>query len=215
MRSDSHSKATKRHQGQLSNLSANPGWMPIHYEFHVHGTGSNYEIGRSNIWIDHVKRRVPLVGIAKAPVTNIDHPDIRTPSDHVKNIRDVLNPPVADLAAIFNVTRQAIYKWISGASTPEDAKLDQICKLSELADQFREQGVSRADLLIRTKAFGGRSLLDLIKTGENSDKHVVALIDEAKAIESSYEKSGLATSKSKPTSDWQSSVSIPGSFERE
>ena len=213
MHSDRHSKATKRYQGQLSNLSANPDRIPIHYEFR--GTGSDYEIGCSKTWIHHVKRRVPLVVVTNAPVAKIDHPDIRTPSDHVKNIRDVLNPPVADLAAIFNVTRQAIYKWISGASTPEGVKSDQIYRLSELADQFREQGVSRADLLIRTKAFGGRSLLDLIKTGENSDKHVIALIDEAKAIESSYKKSGLATSKSKPTSDWQSSISIPGSFERE
>ena len=215
MHSDRHSKAKKRCQDQLSNLSANPGRMPIHYEIHVHGTGSDYEIGRSKTWIHHVKRRVPLVIVTNAPEAKFDHPDIRTPSDHVKNIRDVLNPPVADLAAIFNVTRQAIYKWISGASTPEDVKSDQIYKLSKLADQFREQGVSRADLLIRTKAFGGKSLLDLIKTGENSDKHVVALIDEAKAIESSYKKSGLATSKSKPTSDWQSSISIPGSLERE
>jgi hypothetical protein len=33
-------------------------------------------------------------------------------------------------------------------------------------------------------------------------------------MESSYKLSGLATSKSKPTSDWKSSISIPGSSER-
>lgn len=56
--------------------------------------------------------------------------------------------------------------------------------------------------------------MDLIKSGENRHEHVAALISEAKEMESSYNQSGLANSKSKPTSDWQSSVSIPGSSER-
>ncbi len=74
--------------------------------------------------------------------------------------------------------------------------------------------MARAGALLKMKAFAGRSLMDLIKSGENRSEHVAALISEAKAMEASYKQSGLATSKSKSSSDWQSSISIPGSSER-
>ena len=63
------------------------------------------------------------------------------------------------------------------------------------------------------KAFNGQSLLDLLKTDKDCTAQVSALISEAKAMEVSYQKSGLATSKAKPTNDWQASISIPGAIE--
>ena len=55
--------------------------------------------------------------------------------------------------------------------------------------------------------------MDLLKTGDDCTAQVLALISEAKAMEASYQKSGLASSKAKPTNDWQAYVSIPGSIE--
>ena len=143
-----------------------------------------------------------------------ERPDVRTASEHIESIRNVLNPAIADLAGLFDVSRQAIYKWLSGDSTPEPDKLNRIVELSRIADAFQAAGVSRAGALLKMKAFAGRSLMDLIKSGENRSEHVAALISEAKAMEASYKQSGLTTSKSKSSSDWQSSISIPGSSER-
>ncbi|MCG9025472.1 helix-turn-helix domain-containing protein [Laribacter hongkongensis] len=179
------------------------------------GTGSVYGLDRTESWRHHIQPRVPFIlDAADASTGGAERPDVRTASEHIESIRNVLNPAIADLAGLFDVSRQAIYKWLSGDSTPEPDKLNRIVELSRIADAFQAAGVSRAGALLKMKAFAGRSLMDLIKSGENRSEHVAALISEAKAMEASYKQSGLATSKSKSSSDWQSSISIPGSSER-
>ena len=179
------------------------------------GTGSVYALDRAESWRHHIQPRVPfIVDAANAQVDNAARPDVRTASEHIQSIRSVLNPAIADLAGLFDVSRQAIYKWLSGDSTPEPDKLKRIVELSKIADAFQAAGVSRAGTLLKMQAFAGLSLMDLIKSGENRSEHVAALISEAKAMEASYKQSGLEKSKSEPSSDWQSSISIPGSSER-
>ena len=113
------------------------------------------------------------------------------------------------------MSRQAIYKWISGETTPEDETIDRIHQLSRISDRFREANVLRAESLLKMKTFNGLSLMELIQSGENTDKHIDALIAEANAMESAYRNSRLAESKAIPTDDWLSDISIPGSFEKD
>lgn len=181
------------------------------------GTGSAYVLDSAELWPRHIQSRVSLIldaDASEASINSTKHADVRTAAEHIENIRNVLNPAVADLATLFDVSRQAIYKWLTGSSNPEQDKLDRIVELSRIADAFHTAGVSRAGNLLKMKTFGGRSLMDFIKSRENRDEHVALLISEAKLMEASYKQSGLATSKSKPTSDWLSSISIPGSAER-
>jgi hypothetical protein len=175
------------------------------------GTGSDLGIDRAEYWRDYIQPRVPF--IVDAAPDNREHLDLRTPTAHIENVRSVLNPSVADLANLFNISRQAVYKWLSGDSAPEPDKLSRITELSRIADAFHAAGIERPEALLKMKTFGGRSLLDILKAGENSQKHVSVLISEAQAMEASYKRSGLATSKSKPTSDWLSTISIPSSSE--
>jgi len=177
-------------------------------------TGSVYGTDRVEEWLNHIQPRTNA--IIYMPVSTLSQPanlDVRSPVEHIENIRTVLNPSVSDLASLFDVTRQAVYKWLAGDSTPEQEKLKRIIKLSEIADTFKAANISRAGSLLKMKAFNGQSLLDLLKTGEDCTAQVSALIFEAKAMEASYQKSGLATSKAKPTNDWQASISIPGTIE--
>ena len=179
------------------------------------GTGSVYEIDRAEVWRQHLQPRVPFILDAAETLNDTtERPDVRTVVEHIENIRSVLNPSVAELAALFDISRQAIYKWLSGDSTPEQDKIGRIVEMSRIADAFKAESVSRAGTLLKMKTFGGRSLMELIKSGRARNEHVAALINEAKAMEVSYNRSGLATSKSKPTRDWQSTISIPGSPER-
>lgn len=181
------------------------------------GTGSVYGVDRIERWRPHLQPRVPFVLDRQGPSTTRDelpHLDLRGAVEHLANIRYVLNPAVADLAALFEVSRQAVYKWLSGVSTPEPDNFKRIEALSRIADAFTAEAIPRGGELLKMKTFEGRSLLDLIKSGDNRPEHVTALIAEAKAMEAAYQKSGLATSKAKPTRDWQTSLSIPGSSER-
>jgi transcriptional regulator with XRE-family HTH domain len=176
----------------------------------VGGTGSVFDLSRASEWRKMLGARLPDVQTTDAGDAR---PDIRSAAEHLANIRQVLNPAIADLAMVFGVSRQAIYKWIGGESTPEDDKLERIRSLSLAADAFHKAGVNRAPSLLKMKAFEGRSLLDLVAAGLLQTEHTQSLIAEAHAMEAAYNRSGLARSKAAPSDDWRAELSIPGSSE--
>ena len=176
------------------------------------GTGSVFALSHANEWSKMLDTRVPYFDIQ---MTDADaaRPDIRSAAEHLANIRQVLNPAIADLATAFGVSRQAIYKWIGGESTPEDDRLERIRALSLAADAFQKAGVTRASSLLKMKAFEGRSLLDLVAARQLVAEHTQTLVAEAQAMDAAYSRSGLAKSKAAPSDDWRAELSIPGSSE--
>lgn len=176
------------------------------------GTGSVFDLSRANEWRKMLDARVPYFDVQAAD-TDAKRPDIRSAAEHLANIRQVLNPAIADLATVFGVSRQAIYKWIGGESTPETEKFERIRSLSLAADAFLKAGVTRAASLLKMKAFEGRSLMDLVAAGQLLPEHIQLLIAEARAMDAAYSRSGLAKSKALPSDDWRAELSIPGSSE--
>lgn len=176
------------------------------------GTGSVFALSHANEWGKMLDTRVPYFDVQTTDA-DATRPDIRSAAEHLANIRQVLNPAIADLATVFGVSRQAIYKWIGGESTPEDDKLERIRALSLAADAFQKAGVTRASSLLKMKAFEGRSLLDLVAAGQLAPEHTQTLIAEAQAMDAAYSRSGLAKSKATPSDDWRAELSIPGSSE--
>ena len=174
------------------------------------GTGSVFALSHANEWGKMLGTRVPYFDVQ---TTDADaaRPDIRSAAEHLANIRQVLNPAIAGLATTFGVSRQAIYKWIGGESTPEDGKLERIRALSLAADAFQKAGVTRASSFLKMKAFEGRSLLDLVAAGQLVPEHTQTLIAEAQAMEAAYSRSGLAKSKAAPSDGWRAELSIRGS----
>ncbi len=177
------------------------------------GTGSAYGMDRSDTWRPYLQHRVPFIREVGVQGSGTERIDVRTPLEHLENIRTVLNPAVSDLASVFDVSRQAIYKWLSNDSKPEPEKSARVQVLSHIADAFNEAGIARAGSLLKMKTFDGRSLLDIVKAGDDWREAVDVLIAESRAMERAYERSGLAKSKAKPTSDWLASQSIPASRE--
>jgi DNA-binding transcriptional regulator YiaG len=183
------------------------------------GTGSVYDIRHADTWIHSIKHRVPFsINKNEALIENTklqSSPDIRSPAQHLENIRSIFNIPVSNIADLLNVSRQAVYKWLSENSSPEQEKQHIITTLSQTADKFHESNVLRPDTLLTMKAFNGQSLMDIIFSGKDPGQHITILIREAKIMQESYENSGLSLSKAKPTNNWQSYISIPGSFEND
>ncbi|MBN2327231.1 MAG: XRE family transcriptional regulator [Candidatus Omnitrophica bacterium] len=192
-----------------------------HYDASFHSlclrhssTGSVYDVRYSEKWRHFIQNFIPIE-MSNTTISEKTELDVRTASEHIKNIRNVFNPSVSDLAHLFDVSRQSIYKWLANESMPEEEKMERIIELSHIADAFHDAGIERGGILLKMKAFHGRSLWDLLKSGEDCRRQVRALINEAKMMDSSYKQSGLAESKSKPTRDWQASISIPGSIEED
>ena len=135
--------------------------------------------------------------------------DLRSPVQHMENIKKVFTIPVSELAASFGVTRQSIYKWLAGTANPEEDKLAKIAELSKLADAFQEAAVDKPTELIKMKAFNGRSMLDMFKNNETYAQLIPVLIKESRAMDKAYDASGLASLQNARTDDWKSSVSTP------
>lgn len=181
----------------------------------IAGTGSVFEISRAGYWRKMLEMRVSFhVEVEATDDSQEQRPDLRSAPEHLANIREVLNPAIADLATVFGVSRQAIYKWIGREATPESGKFERIRALSHAADAFRDAGAGRASSMLKMKAFDGRSLMDLAAAGDLLPSHVQSLIAEARAMDAAYDRSGLPKTKAKPTDDWRAGVSIPGSPER-
>lgn len=183
------------------------------------GTGSVYDVEHADAWIHAIKPRVSFSISKNETLTESTElqssPDLRSPAQHLENIRCIFNIPVSNIADLLNVSRQAVYKWLTGNSTPEQEKQHIITTLSQTADKFRESNILRPDALLTMKAFNGQSLMDIVFSGKDPSQHIAILIREAKIMQESYENSGLSLSKAKPTSNWQSYISIPNSSEND
>lgn len=171
----------------------------------VSGTGTALSYDNYNN-LQALRSRLPSFIEIKPTATALD---VRSPSEHLANIIQVLNIPVSDLADIFSVSRQMIYKWRDGAM-PDSDKQKRIAALSHVADQFNNAKILRADTLLKMRAFQGQSFLMLFKQSKDESRHVEELIKEAKIRESAIANSQLRKHPSAAHSDWQTTDVIPG-----
>jgi DNA-binding transcriptional regulator YiaG len=92
--------------------------------------------------------------------------DMRSPAEHVANIRDVFAVNMSDLASVLGVTRPTVYAWLAGQE-PKGEAVIRIQQLSCAADKFNQANIIRLDKLVHRPILNGRSLLDMLKTDED------------------------------------------------
>jgi transcriptional regulator with XRE-family HTH domain len=92
--------------------------------------------------------------------------DTRSPAEHVANIRDALEISMSDLASVLGVTRPTAYAWIEGQE-PKTESVRKIEQLSRIADEINRANIIRLDKLVHRQLSDGRSLIDLLRTGED------------------------------------------------
>lgn len=186
----------------------------------VAGTGNTYDAAKVDKWKDFVQ---PMVGFKLLSGSDFhqdssleysDIVDVRTVAQHLANVKEILSPSMSSLASDLDISRQALYKWLSGENKPEDIdKINYIKALSSIADTFRNEGVTDAPHLFKMKAFNGKNINDVLKAHGDWAGALKLLVRESKAISESFESSNLTQVKGKSTSDWKSDVSFPGVFE--
>jgi len=214
-------------QSMTGSFYETPGFAPtvagafmVASSLFLSSTGSNFLVKDVNQWRGYVQSKVQF-GLMRSEAefdknVDIELVDVRTVSEHLKNVRDTLAPSMSELAKDLGITRQALYKWLSGESQPDDIeKASYIIELSRLSDRFNEAGIENAKLMSKMKAFDGLSIIDLIKHGDDWQQSVNVLIEEARILKEAGTKANLVGSKGVVTDNWMSSVSIPGSGLRE
>ncbi|MDR1424604.1 MAG: helix-turn-helix domain-containing protein [Azoarcus sp.] len=173
----------------------------------IFGTGSVLDVFRREV-LHMVEARTSIkVVMDDSQAARLD---LRRAPEHLANIKQALKPSISDLAAVFGVSRQAVYKWMNGEATPEPGKSGRISKLSEVADAFRDAQIRHAHAIVKMKAFNSQSLLDLVAADRLEKSHIDNLIDESRKMDAAYDRSSMAKSNAKPTDDWLATASIPG-----
>jgi transcriptional regulator with XRE-family HTH domain len=132
------------------------------------GTGGELSLEHLQRSAQQAQHRVSAFEVAE-----IDQ--IRTPSENLSRIREVLNPAVSDLATTFRVSRQSVYNWLNGEPVANEnaAKLQD---LARAADVLEHEGVSINSALLKRKFANGRTLMQVAQAGESASEAALMLI---------------------------------------
>ena len=155
--------------GVTSTLVRWVGWMTAAGAA-LTGIGTGGELS-----LEHLQRSAQQAQhrVSAFEVAEIDQ--IRTPSENLSRIREVLNPAVSDLATTFSVSRQSVYNWLNGEPVANEnaAKLQD---LARAADVLAHEGVSINSALLKRKFASGRTLMQVAQAGESASEAALMLI---------------------------------------
>lgn len=133
------------------------------------GTGGELSLERLQRSVQRAQHMVPV----NEEVAEVEQ--IRTHSENLSRIREVLSPAVSDLATTFGVSRQSVYNWLNGEPVAEEnaAKLKD---LAQAADVLAHEGVSINAALLKRKFANGRTLMQVAQAGESARDAALLLV---------------------------------------
>ncbi len=153
--------------GVTSTLVRWVGWMTAAGAALI-GTGGELSPERLQRSARQAQQLVSLAEVAQAE-------QVRTPSDNLLRIREVLNPAVSDLATTLGVSRQSVYNWMNGDPVADEnaAKLQD---LAQAADVLAHEGVAINSALLKRKFANGRTLMQVAQAGESAREAALMLV---------------------------------------
>ena len=155
--------------GVTSNLVRWVGWMTAAgAALTALGTGGELSLERLQRSARQGPQMVSVVEVAEVE-------QVRTPSEDLSRIREVLNPAVSDLAMTLGVSRQSVYNWLNGEPVADEnaAKLQD---LAQASDVLAHEGVSINTALLKRKFANGRTLMQVAQAGESARDAALMLI---------------------------------------
>ena len=145
------------------------GWMTA-ASAALTGIGTGGELS-----LEHLQRRAQQAQHMVSMVEVAEVEPVRTPSENLSRIREVLNPAVSDLATTFCVSRQSVYNWLNGDPVADEnaAKLQD---LAQAADVLAHEGASINAALLKRKFANGRTLMQVAQAGESARDAALLLV---------------------------------------
>ena len=132
------------------------------------GTGGELSLEHLQRSAQRAQHMVPVAEVAEVE-------QVRTPSENLSRIREVLSPAVSDLAATLGVSRQSVYNWLNGEPVADEnaAKLQD---LAQAADVLAHEGASINAALLKRKFANGRTLMQVALAGESARDAALMLV---------------------------------------
>lgn len=124
------------------------------------GTGGELPLEYLQRNTERAQHMAPTVEVAEVE-------QVRTPSENLMRIREVLNPAISDLATTFGVSRQSVYNWLNGEPVA-DENAAKLRDLAQAADVLAHEGVIVNAALMKRKFANGRTLMQVVQAGESA-----------------------------------------------
>jgi transcriptional regulator with XRE-family HTH domain len=132
--------------------------------------------------------------------------DVRNPADSLKLIRKNLNLSMSEIAAACQVSRQAVYKWMSSQSSSlEESNLDRLEDLVRAADLFESHGVIGSPWLLKRKDQSGQSLIEAILVGRSAHSwadNMLKILSLENQQRAKLTQLGMINKDSRATEEW-------------
>ena len=130
------------------------------------GTGGELQL-------EQLQRAALSPSIISSPVAVIEI--VRTPSQDLIRIRQILSPAVSDLAITLGVARQSIYNWLNGESVTEE-NAGKLRDLAQAADVLSHEGIAVNSMLLKRKFANGKTLFQVAQAGESARDAAMVLV---------------------------------------
>ena len=132
------------------------------------GTAGELSVEHLQRSAQRAQHMVPVAEVAEVK-------KVRTPSENLSRIREVLSPAVSELAATFGVSRQSVYNWLNGEPVAAE-NADKLQDLAQAADVLAHEGVSNNAALLKRKFANGRTLMQVALAGESARDAALMLV---------------------------------------
>ena len=158
------------------------------------GTGGELSLDHLQRSAQQAQHMVPVVEVAEVQ-------QVRTPSENLSRIREVLSPAVSDLATTFGVSRQSVYNWLNGEPVA-DQNAAKLQDLAQAADVLAHEGVGINAALLKRKFANGRTLMQIAQAGESARDAALMLIQihKREAVQRERMKARFANRAKTPAS---------------
>lgn len=137
----------------------------------------------------------------------------RTTSQNLHRIREAFSPSIMQLAALFRVSRQAIYNWQAGQAISEKNKT-KLEELADVADMLEEAGLAESRAITQRKLPGGKTFFQAIYGGESAKSAGIRFASMMKEESEQRARMALRLGKRTRKSADLSSVGTPHLDER-
>ena len=132
------------------------------------GTGGELSLEHLQRSAQRAQHMVPVAEVAEVE-------QVRTPSENLSRIREVLSPAVSDLAATLGVSRQSVYNWLNGEPVAAE-NAEKLQDLAQAADVLAHEGVGINAALLKRKFANGRTLMQVALAGESARDAALMLV---------------------------------------
>ncbi len=125
--------------------------------------------------LEHLQRSARQAQHTVSVIEGGEVEQVRSPSESLSRIREVLNPAVSDLATTFGVSRQSVYNWLNGEPVA-DENAAKVQNLAQAADVLAHEGVGINATLLKRKFANGRTLMQVAQAGESARDAALMLV---------------------------------------